>query len=116
MISSLKKLEQRLAREAAAFGNRKTDQKAFSGHTVWKICGLTGLPPTEKGFHAKAVDRLRRMLAAQRRWARTAHPAYDLNRHISIREALEALESAGAIQVESNKGRMPSRISGPKNA
>lgn len=92
MTTSMKKLEQRLAREAAAYGARKASGATSPKQVLWKICGLTGLPPTEEGFHAKAAHTLRRMLAAQRRWARTAHPAYDLNRHLTIREALSALE------------------------
>ena len=92
MTSSMKKLERQLAREAAAYGARKASTATNPKQVLWKICGLTGLPPTEKGFHGKATHLLRRMLAAQRRWARTAHPAYDLNRHLTIREALAALE------------------------
>lgn len=116
MINSLEKLERRLTREAAAFGNRKADHKAGSRQLVWKICGLTGLPPTAEGFRTRAAGRLRRMLAAQRRWARTAHPAYDLNRHLSIREALAVLEDTGTILVENDKDRISSWISGPQNA
>ena len=92
MTSSMKKLERRLAREAAAYGARKASTATNPKQVLWKICGLTGLPPTADGFHSKATEILNRMLAAQRRWARTAHPAYDLNRHLSIREALAVLE------------------------
>ena len=113
MISSLEKLERQLAREAAAFGSRKTEHKAEPRQALWKICGLTGLPPTADGFHSKATEILNRMLAAQRRWARTAHPAYDLNRHLSIREALAVLEGNEATLWQNGKGRISSQISGP---
>ncbi|MCB1387002.1 MAG: hypothetical protein KDJ80_13795, partial [Nitratireductor sp.] len=72
MTGNMEKLEQRLAREAAAYGARKTATKTHPRQALWKICGLTGLAPMEEGFHVKARDRLRRMLAAQRRWARIA--------------------------------------------
>lgn len=92
MTSSLENLELRLAREAAAFGKREPGGGVNIRQLTWKICGLTGLPPTAAAFQRKAIGKLRGMLAAQRRWARTRHPAYDLNRHLAIREALVALE------------------------
>ncbi|WP_075995825.1 hypothetical protein [Salaquimonas pukyongi] len=93
MASSLENLEHRLAHEAAAFGKREARGGANSGQLTWKICGLTGLPPTAAALRRKAIGKLRGMLAAQRRWARASHPAYDLNRHLAIREALAALEN-----------------------
>ena len=113
MISSLEKLERQLAREAAAFGRHKAGCKADPRQALWKICGLTGLPPTAEGFQVQAAGKLRRMLAAQRRWARTAHPAYDLNRQLSIREALAVLEGNEATLWQNGKGRISSQISGP---
>ena len=113
MAGSLKKLEEQLAREAAAFGAHRARQPTDPRHAMWKICGLTGLAPTVEGFHAKAAGVLRQMLAAQRRWARMAHPAYDLNRHLSIREALATLEDGMCGTTQNGTGRMPGRTCGP---
>jgi hypothetical protein len=89
----LKQIKERLAQEAKDYldsvMNDKTDRVRLSRVVI----ALTGIEPDGPLSIARAMSRLQVLLARQKRGARCRSHKYDLNKHIAIAQALNALRS-----------------------
>lgn len=94
-MPSLDEIERKLKQEAEAFQrqNRSPGSQCDRNRLVWVISGLTGLMPDMERFFEVARDRLMRLCAAEMRKARCRNPGYDINRHLSLKETLQDLDT-----------------------
>lgn len=86
----LVRFERMLQAEVGAFKARA----ASGSETESALQETVGSLLREKGVDlsdASTFERLQRMLAAQQRWSRSRHPAYDLNRHILLDRTCKAV-------------------------
>lgn len=103
--ATLVSLEKRLLAEARSFkqrANTLADADSLLAQTVRTLLRDPGC----KLSATTTLLRLERMRAAQRRWSRGRHPAYDLNRHILLERTCKAL---AAYQAKRLKRPFPGR-------
>ncbi len=89
----LTRLEQRLKEEAHLFRSRLRSVECAAQELERLVCGLLRVSTCDL-LSGETLGRLKRMRAAQRRWARSGHTAYDPNRHILLDRAFRAVCNA----------------------
>jgi hypothetical protein len=87
---TLTALETQLRQEAASYLGRSVAVETTPQWVEKQVLRITGCQISKIGT-APAQERIQRLLAAQARWSRSRHPAYDLNRHITLKRLSRAL-------------------------
>jgi hypothetical protein len=87
----LLQLENSLRREAAEFARKAFSRECRNENPEVLVEKVTGISVRDSSGAAAARSEIIRKLAGERRRARRGSAVYDLNRHISLSRALDAL-------------------------
>ena len=93
---TLATLEANLRKEAQGYLRKCNCEVVDEGWIRRSVVRFTGCEIDQIG-RVQTIDRISRLLSSQVRWSRTRHPRYDLNRHISLRRLLKALEASASV-------------------
>jgi len=89
----LLKMQSRLAAEAADYMKRVLAEKTEPCRVNRIIFSLTGIEPISRDNEVRAAKRLQTLLARQRRYSRYRSVKYDLDLHIALSQAANAMAS-----------------------
>jgi len=85
-------IEKRLKAEAAAYLEQSDTLAPSYRWMENQVLRFTGNRLQEIGA-VGALDRLGKLLQSQTRWSRSRHPAYDINRHIALKQLCKAIKT-----------------------